>query len=264
MLCYILLFINANIRKLNLGKSILIILVLLIQLTAKAQSISFSGTIQDAHTKETIGYASVYFQKSGIGKTSDSAGNFSFVVNRLAADTLIVSYVGYKLAKVPVKLIKDNSKIIIQLERGMAQNDVFVKVKLNKGLFLWRKIMSKKKQYNRSNLPNFSYEAYNKLEVDFKNFKPDKLKKNFLLKPFSFVFDNVDSTSEEDPFLPAYLLESVSDYAYQKSPKKYVENIKASNTKGFKNESVTKLLGVMDQNVNISKNSEEHLFQSLG
>lgn len=31
--------------------------------------------------------------------------------------------------------------------------------------------MSKKKLYNRYNLPNFSYEAYNKLEIDLKNFQ---------------------------------------------------------------------------------------------
>ena len=45
---------------------------------------------------------------------------------------------------------------------------------------------------------------------------PIKPGKTLLLKPFSFVFDNIDSTSEKDPFLPAYLIESLSDYAYQK------------------------------------------------
>jgi hypothetical protein len=114
--------------------------------------------------------------------------------------------------------------------------------------------MSKKKQYNRYNLANFGYEAYNKLEIDIKNFKADKAKKNFLLKPFSFIFDNIDSTSEKEPFLPAYLLESVSDYAFQRNTKKFFENIKASNTKGFTNESITKLMGVMNQNVNVYGN----------
>ena len=114
--------------------------------------------------------------------------------------------------------------------------------------------MSKKKLYNRYNLDNFGYESYNKLEVDLKNFKADKLRKNFILKSFSFVFDNIDSTSEKEPFLPAYLIESLSDYAYQKNPKKYRETIKASQTKGFTNESISKLLGVMNQNVNIYSN----------
>jgi len=219
-----------------------------------AQSISFKGIIQDEHTKEPISYASVYFSRSGVGKTSDSAGNFSFYISKFSKDTLVVTYVGYATYKVPISDSVNNKIIVIQLQRGAANNGVVVKSKINKGLYLWKKIMSKKKQYNRYNLPNFGYEAYNKLEIDIKNFKVDKAKKNFLLKPFSFIFDNIDSTSEKEPFLPAYLLESVSDYAFQKNTKKYFENIKASNTKGFTNESISKLMGVMNQNVNVYGN----------
>ena len=219
-----------------------------------AQTVSFTGVIQDAHTKEPVSYASIYFTRSGIGKTSDSAGNFSFYISNFKTDTLVVSYVGYELFKIPVNDSVNNKSIIIQLQRGAATNAVIVKSKINKGLFLWKKIMSKKKQYNRYNLPNFGYEAYNKLEVDIKNFKPEKVKKNFILKPFAFVFDNIDSSSEKEPFLPAYLLESVSDYAFQRNTKKFFENIKASKTIGIKNESITKLMGVMNQNVNLYGN----------
>lgn len=219
-----------------------------------AQSTTIAGTIQDAHTKEPVSYASVYFVRSGIGKTSDSAGNFSFTSSNLLHDTLVISYVGYELFKIPTSAFINDKLLIIQLQRGGATNAVIVKSKFNKGLFLWKKIMSKKKLYNRYNLPNFGYEAYNKLEVDIKNFNAEKAKKNFLLKSFSFIFDNIDSTSEKAPFLPAYLTESVSDYAYQRSSKKYFENIKASNTRGFKNESISRLMGVMDQNVNIYGN----------
>ncbi|NOT92728.1 DUF5686 and carboxypeptidase-like regulatory domain-containing protein [Ferruginibacter sp.] len=215
-----------------------------------AQGVSFTGIIQDAHTKEPVSYASVYFKRSGVGKTSDSAGKFSFYISNFTKDTLVVSYVGYELYKIPVTDSMNDKTIVIQLQRGAATNGVIVRSRFNKGLFLWKKIMSKKKQYNRYNLANFGYEAYNKLEIDIKNFKTDKAKKNFLLKPFAFVFDNIDSTSEKEPFLPAYLLESVSDYAFQKNTKKFFENIKASNTKGFTNESITKLMGVMNQNVN--------------
>lgn len=221
--------------------------------STKAQT-TITGIIQDAHTKEPVSFASVYFTKTGYGKTSDSSGHFNFVLNNLVADTLVVSYIGYDLFKIPVDRSFNDKPITVQLQRGGLNNVVVVKTKFNKGLYLWKKIMSRKKQYNRYNLPNFSYEAYNKLEVDIKNFNADRAKKNFILKQFAFVFDNIDSTSEKDPFLPAYLVESLSDYAYQKSPKKYLEHIKASNTKGFKNESISKLLGVMDQNVNIYSN----------
>lgn len=227
---------------------------LFLTVPAFAQTVTLSGVIQDNHTKEPVSFASVYFIKSGIGKISDSAGRFSFTFGHAVKDSLEISYVGYETFKLPVDLNEQDSNFIIELQRGKAINEVVIRTRVNKGLFLWRKIMSKKELYNRYNLSNFSYEAYNKLEVDLKNFKPEKAKKNFLLKPFSFVFDNIDSTSEKEPFLPAYLLESLSDYAYQKSKRKYFENVKASKTIGFNNESISKMLGVMNQNVNIYGN----------
>lgn len=230
------------------------LLPILISSSSFAQNNSLTGTVIDAHTKEAIGYASVYFTISGIGQTSDSAGKFSFQFNKNINDTLVVSYVGYENFKFPVTLNGNNKPITILMQRGKAANDVIIKTKVNKGLFLWKKIMSKKKQYNRYNLANFGYEAYNKMEVDIKNFNANKLKKNFILKPFSFVLDNMDSTSEKDPFLPAYLIESISNYAYQKQPKKYFEDIVASNSKGFNDPSFNKLIGVMNQNVNIYNN----------
>lgn len=233
---------------------------LLLSLIAIASSaylsaqVTLKGTILDAHTKEPVPFASVYLKTSGVGQTSDSAGNFSFHISHLEKDSLIITYVAYETNTIPVTDANDNQPFSIQMQRGGLTNTVVVKAKFNKGLFLWRKIMSKKKLYNRYNLPNFGYEAYNKLEVDIKNFKVNRIKKNPLLKPFTFVLENIDSTSEKDPFLPAYLLENISDYGYQKNPKKFYENIRASNTKGFKNESITKLTGVMNQNVNMYSN----------
>ncbi len=219
-----------------------------------AQGIRFAGTVVDGHTKEPISYASISFAKQGYGKVSDSIGNFSFNISKFYTDTLVVSYVGYDVFKV---IISDTSTIqnaIITLEHAAQQTSVVIRTKVDKGLFLWKKIMSKKKLYNRQSLTNYGYEAYNKLEMDIKNFNADKAKKNFLLKPFSFVFNNIDSTSEKEPFFPAYLLETLSDFAFQRNTKKYYETIKASKTIGFANESISKFLGVMNQNVNIYNN----------
>ncbi|MFX9855404.1 hypothetical protein ABTP70_19730, partial [Acinetobacter baumannii] len=83
-----------------------------------------------------------------------------------------------------------------------------------------------------------SYEIYNKLEVDLQNIQKEKLVKNALLKPLNFVLDYMDSTSEDKPFLPVYLTETLSDYYYQKNPHKVKENIKATKADGIENESV--------------------------
>ncbi len=234
--------------------SISFLLFLFFASTASGQQFSISGTVIDAHTKEPVSFASVYFARSGVGKSTDSAGQFSFVINNFRDDTLKVTFIGFEEFSIPITQLENNRSFNIQLERGKAKGEVVIKSKWNRGLYLWKKIMSKKKQYNRYDQANFSYEAYNKLEIDIKNFNADKAKKNFLLKNFSFIFDNIDSTSETAPFLPAYLIESVSDYAYQKSPKKFYENIKASKTVGFENESFSKMLGVMNQNVSIYSN----------
>lgn len=219
---------------------------------SKAQVVN--GIVLDGHNREPIAFASVYFSKAGNGMLTDSLGRFSLTISKDSTDSLIVSYVGYETGKLPVSAIPPEKTLLVEMERGIKTGEVIVRAKVNKGLYLWKKIMSKKKMYNRYNFSNFAYESYNKLEVDLKNFSTEKAKKNFLLKPFSFVFDNVDSTSENEPFLPAYLVETLSDYAYQKSPKKFRETIKATQTKGFKNESITRLLGVMDQNVNVYSN----------
>ncbi len=222
---------------------------------AYAQVITIAGTIVDTHTKEPISFASVSFNQLGNGKVTDSAGKFTFNIKLKAKkDTLTISFIGYQTLQVEITDSLNDKPLLLEMQRGKTGNEVTVRTKVSKGLFLWKKIVSKKKQYDRYNLPNFSYQAYNKLEVDLKNFNADKAKKNFILKPFSFIFDNVDSTSEKEPFLPAYLLESISDYKYQRQPKKYFEQIKASNTKGFANESISKLMGVMNQNVNVYGN----------
>ena len=77
-----------------------------------AQGISFKGIIQDAHTKEPVSYASIYFTRSGIGKTSDSAGNFSFNISKFLKDTLVVSYVGYELYRLAITDSVNNKSIV--------------------------------------------------------------------------------------------------------------------------------------------------------
>jgi hypothetical protein len=243
---------NFDFVKQFLRKIFLLLIYFVFPLLPKAQIVN--GVVLDGHTREPIAFASVYFSKAGNGMLTDSLGRFAVTLSTDSTDSLIVSYVGYETGRLPVLSIPAGKTLLVEMERGIKTGEVVIRAKVNKGLFLWKKIMSKKKMYNRYNFSNFAYESYNKLEVDLKNFNAEKAKKNFLLKPFSFVFDNIDSTSENEPFLPAYLVETLSDYAYQRAPKRFRETIKATQTKGFKNESITRLLGVMDQNVNVYSN----------
>ena len=55
------------------------------------------------------------------------------------------------------------------MERGTFNEGVVVKVRVNKGLLVWRRIVKNKPKNDRYRFDNFSYELYNKLEIDLKN-----------------------------------------------------------------------------------------------
>ncbi len=217
------------------------------------------GTVKDIHSSESIPFASIQLKKARTGKLTDSAGQFSLPLNQLIPDTLEVTYVGYQDYLLPVdnlllsKAVNGVIEISILMERGKYMSEVVVRKKVDRGLMMWRRIVRRKPFNDRYRFNNFSYELYNKLELDIKNLNKQKMQHLRLLKNFKFIFDNTDTT-DGTPVFPVYLTETLSDYYYQKDPLKRREVIKASNTIGMHNESVSRMLGGMDQNVNFYSN----------
>ena len=226
-------------------------------LFAQAQQKWIKGYIKDALNDERIPFASIHFVKSGFGKLSDSAGNFTFRLDQWPQDTMVASYVGYQDFKLSLpdhqrsRVTNDTMTIVIQMERGKFASEVIVQKKIDRGLLLWKRIVRRKQFNDKTRFDNFSYELYNKLEVDLNKFNFDNLKENKLLRPFKSLIETHIDTTEETPFLPVYMTETISDYYYQKKPVLRREIIKANNTVGINNESVTRLLGGTDQNVHI-------------
>jgi hypothetical protein len=228
---------------------------------SNAQTKTLKGLIKDSHSDEIVPFASMRLIGNGGGRLSDSAGEFVFRwENGWPTDTLEVTYVGYKdykLALSPEILggiaRHDLANLVVLLERAQYAADVIVRHKVDRGLLLWRKIVRRKKYNDRYRFANFSYELYNKLELDLNQVNKDKLRDIKLLKPFGFILNNVD-TLQGHPYLPVYLTETLSDYYYQRSPVKRREWIKGSKTMGVDNPSVSKMLGGMEQNVDFYQN----------
>jgi hypothetical protein len=213
-----------------------------------------SGVVKDIHSGERIPFASVQFQRSAIGKLTDSSGSFVFLLAHWPSDTILITSVGYQPYSLFIPGNRDSLAVEISLERGTFIEGASVKTKVNKGLFLWKKIVQNKPRNDKFRYDNFAYEVYNKLELDIKNLDFEKVAKLGPLKPVTDLLTGNIDTSEGKPFLPAYLTESLSDYYYQKKPLKRREVIKAVNTNGVKNESMVQFLGNMDQNVNVYNN----------
>jgi len=229
---------------------------LVLQTGVRAQNKTIQGYIKDALSNERVPFASISFMRSGNGRLSDSAGNFVFHFTEWPADTLLITYVGYKDYKILIgpELIKnpatDQLSLVINLDRGKTVAEIIVKRKIDRGYLLWKRIVKHKPENDRYRFNNFTYELYNKMELDLNRIRKEKMQRVGLLKPFNFIFDNIDST-EGPPFLPFFLTETISDYYYQKKPFRTREIIKGSKSEGVDNESISKLLGGTDANVNV-------------
>ena len=236
------------------------VILFILPVTCLSQGKLIKGVIKDAHSDERIPFASISFKNSGVGKLSDSAGNFAFRFDNWPQDSIEVTYVGYQDFVLRIdstlwsRAVNDVLDISILLERGKYAADVVVKAKIDRGWLMWRRIVRRKPFNDRYRFQNFSYELYNKLEVDLKNVKKDKFGKLPFVRKFNFIFNNIDTTEEGKPFLPVYLTEAISDYYFQKNPLRRREVFKANKTIGINNESVAKFLGGMDQNVNFYSN----------
>src|SRR3954462_11789495 len=92
------------------------------------------------------------------------------------------------------------------------------------------------------------------MEGDPKKIKKKKWGKLPFIKKFKFLLKKNDTTEDGVPYLPVYITEAISDYYFQKTPLRRREVFRGTKTMGVNNESVSKLLGGIDQNVNFYAN----------
>lgn len=233
----------------------LLFCVVLLCSSSWAQRTNLRGKVTNDFTKEPIPFASVYWKKAGFGVNSDSSGHFVIRVSHNLIDTLVVSYVGFADVFKP---FRNNAKDTAEIEmvmRDLKQGSaVEVKSKFSKGLRWWRNVVTHKKTNNPYKYTSYAYELYSKMELDMSNVNKRYFTDKKLLKPFAFLLDNIDSTSDHKPFLPMYMTEALSDYYYSVDPHRVREEIKAAKTDGMKNESVLQFIGGINQKVNVYEN----------
>ncbi|MCU0382196.1 MAG: carboxypeptidase-like regulatory domain-containing protein, partial [Chitinophagaceae bacterium] len=183
------------------------------------QGIRLKALVKDIHSDEPIPFATVEFLRARVGKLSDSAGHIQFNLTRWPADTLVVTYVGFEEYRVKLDTSQKQIDLVIGLERSRIKTEVVVRGKINRGLLLWRRIVKNKPINDRSRFENFSYELYNKLEIDLNKVNKEKMQKGIIPpKPFKFLLENIDTVTEENPILPMYLTETLSDYYFRGNP----------------------------------------------
>jgi hypothetical protein len=234
-------------------KSILASTFLFGAVSSFAQTTKVSGKIVDAISREPLPFVNIIFKGTTIGVATDIEGKYSMSTT-VKVDSLVVSYIGYTKVTRPVKA-GITQEINIGLTQGIELAAIEVKPGENPAHRILRKIIANKDKNDREKYEAYEYEVYNKVEFDLNNLSED-FQNNKLLKPFSFIFDNIDSSNtKEKPYLPVFMTESLSDFYYRKNPKTRNEKIKASKVAGIENSSVSQFMGDMYQNVNIYDNT---------
>ena len=218
-----------------------------------SQKTKVYGVVTDATFGEPLPGVILKFKGTKIGTSTDRNGNF-LLDTYYATDTLEVAYPTFVTQYFFVQKDKAQKLNVIMVEEveGLPTITVVPIERENPAHPIMRRVIANKKINNREKLDSYEYELYNKLELDLNNIDSSFIKKRWFRK-FDFIFDNIDS-SERKPFLPAFMTESLSDYYFQKDPKKNKEIIKATRVSGVDNKSVSQFTGDMYQQVNIYDN----------
>lgn len=227
-------------------------------LQVAAQPTKVRGKIVDAATQEPIPFATIVFQGTSLGASSDFDGNY-FMETREAVDSIEVSYIGYEMQTFPVN--KHGFRTInVALKEDVAMLEevvvTFDKKQENPAHRIVRGIIANKKQNNPQKANSYEYDSYTKMEMSLTNID-EKFKKKKLLKHFKFVFDYVDTSAVTGKaYLPFLITETNSKVFHSTHPKMTKEVIKATKISGFDNDntSITQFTGQLYQDFNIYDN----------
>lgn len=239
----------------NIAKriSVLIFITLVSLQVSFAQLTRLRGKVIDADTKELLSFVTLAFKGTSIGTITDSKGEF-FLETRGATDSLTISYVGYDSKTIAVRKGQYQELNIELKATSFAIEGVTIVPGENPAHPILRNIIKNKWRNDPDKLESYSYESYNKLEVDLNNVD-DKMKQRKIFNQFQFIFDYVDTNAiTGKTFLPIFISEAISDCHYQRSPRVDKEVIKATKISGVKNESVAQFTGKIYQKINIYDN----------
>jgi len=221
--------------------------------SAFAQNTKIVGKVIDKITQEPLPYVNIIFKDTQIGTISDMEGGFR-LETKSAVDALFVSFIGYEQYTIPIQKHVAQTLVIELVPSDIALGEIVVKPGENPAFRILRMVDENRDRNNPNNVNNYSYEAYNKIQIDLTNITDD-LKKQKALKDLNFAFNYVD-TSEQigKNFLPVFITETVSDYYYQDKPTHEKEVIKAHKMSGTQDESIAQYTGKLYLDANIYDN----------
>lgn len=213
----------------------------------------FSGVVKDKKTGEAVPFASITFKNSQVGAPANLDGVFDFQLETLPNDTLVVVALGYKPFFKKIDTSKHEIDLYVVLDNSKTNlTEVVVYAGEDPAIELIKNVIRRKEYNNPDRTDNYYYEAYNKIEIDVMNLSKEMFERMPVpyIRNFSFIYNNQDTTEDGERFVPFFLTEALSDFYFQRNPKKVKEVIKATQVRGINNRSFEKYLGTLNLDVN--------------
>lgn len=240
-------------NRIRIKVSLIACLLIVSMSSSLAQLTKIRGKVLDADSKEPLSFVALAFKGTSIGTVTDFKGEF-FLETRGATDSLRAMYVGYNPKSIAIRKGQYQELNIELKSTSFAMEGVVIVPGENPAHPILRKIIKNKWKNDPDRLESYSYESYNKIEVDLNNVD-DNMKKKKIFNQFQFIFNYVDTNAiTGKTFLPIFITEAISDYHFQRSPKVEKEVIKATKISGVKNESVAQFTGKIYQKINLYDN----------
>ncbi|MEN0006995.1 MAG: DUF5686 family protein [Bacteroidota bacterium] len=231
----------------------LLLLPLCLSTIALSQTQVISGRVTDADTKEGLPFSNVYIPGTTLGVSTDLDGYYTIELQN-PADSIAASALGYDVRIKPIPTAGDSISISFSLGNSdFTLEEIVVIAGENPANIIVRNIIENKDENRIESQNTVQYESYSKVELDLENIDEDLRSKKWM-KPFAFVFENIDSTSDEKPFLPVYLNENLADVYYVKGEGDAKEVIKGQRTSGISNQSVVEYIKKIHQKFSIYDN----------
>ncbi len=211
----------------------LLIGAIIVSFVSAAQSVTVKGKVVERGSGETLPYTHVFIKGTSVGTTSDNDGTFTLTYDKRAvkSDSLFVSYLGYNTYKVSLASIKD--EILVTLAPDMFELGEFViRPGENPAWAILRHAIANKKTNDIKNAKAYKCEEYSKIRFDLNHFT-ENIKKNLLLKPFDYIWANVDTTKEGVTFLPVLIVEKFIRHYNRVDPAGSTDELLATNTTGL-------------------------------
>ena len=223
-------------------KRIIYLLLLFISSISSAQ---VQGKITDTNN-EPLSFVSIYLDKTVTGTTSNDNGDYILELNKTGTYTVVFQFLGYKTVKKKVNITSLPFVLNIQLaEENIQLDEISISTKDNPANRIIRNVIATKDK-NTDKFAKYTAKFYSRGLYRIKD-APEK----FLGQSMGDFGGGLDSTRSGI----IYLSETVSEIKFQKTPKKFKENIIASKVSGRDNG--ISFNRAEDANINFYNNSVE-------